>query len=56
MSIYGDIRNAVRKELIRREQCLPEQRTEGAINKEALTISRKVLGNILQTIEEEWKP
>jgi hypothetical protein len=56
MSIYVDIRNAVRKELIKREQLLPEQRTEAAINTEALTISKKVIGHILQTIEEEWQP
>jgi hypothetical protein len=41
MSLYVDVVNVIRKELVAREGTLPEQRTDAAIYKEAVTISKK---------------
>jgi hypothetical protein len=56
MSLYVDVVNVIRKELVAREGTLPEQRTDAAIKKEATTITKKVIGNILESIEQEWRP
>lgn len=56
MSFYKELFDIVKKELYVREGTLPAQRQDIELKEEAATITRIVIGNILEAIEQEWKP